>query len=176
MNEVERSERRDETRPSSTRQNQRRMPWGRATQGRIRATSAFAVHPPFPAPRRLATSSSPAPRVLLTRSQLGAPDLPSQEGTSSRAGISGPGWLPQPPRLKPLESLLGGLALSCTSAPQASRSPGRSRRRCSAGRARAAEEGSVRAEGRVSPARPAARRSVFTAAPRPISRPPPARS
>lgn len=161
-----------------TRQHQRRMPWGGARGGRIRATSALAIHLPLPALRPTRGFSAPSPprplRALLTRSQLGLPMLPA-EGTSSRAG-TGSGTEPAAaatPGPQPLESLLG-----VSPRPrQGSRSPGPSRGRrpprplpaaLQHGPGSAAEDGSVRAEGGVSPpARPAARRSLFTAAPRP---------
>lgn len=74
------------------------MPWGGATGGRIRATSAFAVHPPFPAPRR--SPAHPPPRPL----RCSLPALsPGSRPSQPEALAPGPGsargrsWLPQPP-------------------------------------------------------------------------------
>ena len=133
------------------------MPWGGATGGRIRATSAFAVHPPFPAPRR--SPAHPPPRPL--RGSLPALSRGSRP-SQSEALAPGPGsargrsWLPQPPPAEAPGKFARGSSPLPPRPHQASRSPGRSRgcrlrgrsrRRCSTGRARAAEEGSVRAEG-----------------------------
>lgn len=140
------------------------MPWGGATGGRIRATSAFAVHPPFPAPRR--SPAHPPPRPLqCSLPALSRGSRPSQPealapGPGSARGRS---WLPQPPPTEAPGKFPRGSSPLPPRPHQASRSPGRSRscrlrgrsrRRCSTARARAAEEGSVRAEGGVSPLGP----------------------
>lgn len=160
------------------------MPWGGALGGRIRATSAFSVHPRAPAlrpPRRFsAHPPPPASRALLTRSQLGLQTFPAQ-GTRSPAGIC-QGTEPaaaaaaDAPGRSRWKVYSGSRPLvprprqgSCSPGPsRGCRLRGRFQRRCSTGQARAAADGSVRPRaGSPRPAQPAARRSVFTAAPRP---------
>ena len=113
----------------------------------------------LPSPRRAAFPAHPPPGPLgCSLPALSWGSRPSQPealapGPGSARGRS---WLPQPPPAEAPAKFARGSSPILPRPHQASRSPGRSRgcrlrgrsrRRCSTGRARAAEKGSVRAEG-----------------------------
>lgn len=80
----------------------RRMPWGGARGGRIRATSAFAIHLPPPraasVARLLSPVSSPGPSGRSSPAlSLGLPTLPAEGGGSRAGSARGRSPLPQPP-------------------------------------------------------------------------------